>query len=69
VNSSFWDAKIARNRQRDTDKVAVLESLGIRSLRLWEHELRENPGKCIARLRELLAQGFEPGENTATCES
>lgn len=55
VNNSFWSAKIDRNRQRDVEKVAALEVLGVRSLRLWEHELKEDPVGCIARLKGLLA--------------
>ncbi|MGO8901138.1 MAG: very short patch repair endonuclease [Isosphaeraceae bacterium] len=54
VNNSFWAAKIKRNRERDAEKVAELESVGVRSLRLWEHELRENPIGCMCGLIALL---------------
>lgn len=56
VNRSFWSAKIERNRQRDIEKVASLEAIGVLSLRLWEHELKEDPVGCIARLKAFLAE-------------
>lgn len=54
VNTPFWAAKIERNRRRDADKVAALAAIGVRSLRLWEHELREGPAECVTRLKRLV---------------
>lgn len=55
VNTLFWSAKIERNSKRDSEKVAALEAIGVRSLRLWEHDLKENLDGCIVRLKGLLA--------------
>lgn len=54
VNNSFWAAKLERNRQRDAEKVFKLQTEGIRSIRIWEHDIREDPPACIARLVAFL---------------
>jgi len=41
---TFWRAKIERNRARDRRVKAALEKLGIRTVRVWEHELKHNSG-------------------------
>jgi DNA mismatch endonuclease, patch repair protein len=40
-NRSYWDAKIARNRDRDLRTVARLKRDGWRVLRIWEHQLAD----------------------------
>lgn len=55
VNNSFWAAKLERNRQRDAEKVAKLSAEGIQSIRIWEHEIKEDAASCIARLLAVLA--------------
>jgi DNA mismatch endonuclease, patch repair protein len=37
-NSSYWTAKIARNRERDSEQEERLQRAGWRVLRFWEHE-------------------------------
>ena len=46
-NSSFWTAKIKRNRQRDAAQTTALRAEGIEVLRFWEHDLKEGPGACV----------------------
>ena len=36
-NSEWWRQKLAANAARDVDTTAVLEDLGWRVLRIWEH--------------------------------
>jgi DNA mismatch endonuclease, patch repair protein len=38
-NRKFWDAKIARNRERDSLVNRELRRLGWRVIRIWEHDL------------------------------
>lgn len=38
-NRIYWDAKVVRNRSRDTKTTAQLEGDGWQVLRIWEHEL------------------------------
>ena len=58
-NRPYWSAKIAGNAERDGRNTARLREQGYRVLRLWEHELSESPGDCVARVRELVAQADE----------
>jgi DNA mismatch endonuclease (patch repair protein) len=55
VNRPYWQAKIARNQERDRVNVSRLRSEGIRTLRLWEHELLDG-ARCLSRLRALLTR-------------
>lgn len=41
-NQEFWDAKIARNRERDKEVDAHYIGRGSHVLRIWEHEIRRN---------------------------
>jgi len=38
-NGDYWSAKIDRNRQRDRENNRKLKDLGIRPVRIWEHNL------------------------------
>ena len=49
-NSAWWQTKLAANRARDRDTDAVLQSLGWRVLRVWEHE----PPHEVADVIQLL---------------
>lgn len=40
-NVEFWREKIRRNRERDAAVSTVLEAMGWRVIRVWEHELKE----------------------------
>ncbi len=41
TRSRFWEAKISRNQQRDRQKRMELRKMGISTIRIWEHELRD----------------------------
>lgn len=45
TRSTFWAAKIRRNRQRDASNLRILRSRGIRVLRFWEHTLANPSGR------------------------
>jgi DNA mismatch endonuclease (patch repair protein) len=62
VNRPFWKAKIERNQQRDRQNNGALQAIGVRVLRLWEHELREEGGGCLRRLKQLLEAPEEKRE-------
>jgi DNA mismatch endonuclease (patch repair protein) len=55
VNRPFWKAKMQRNRHRDRKVNQCLKELGIRVVRLWEHELREGAATCVQKLRDVLS--------------
>ena len=52
-NAAFWEAKIARNRARDTRNVAELEAMGWRALTLWECGLKDEAATRARLEREL----------------
>lgn len=53
-NADYWRAKIGRNRARDIKNIAALETLGWRTLTIFECELKD-ASSVEARLREALA--------------
>ena len=57
TNRAFWDAKIARNRQRDREVHRLLRAKGWRVLRVWEHALaRKHETRTITRIQRALAE-------------
>lgn len=50
-NVEYWEAKFARNLERDERNLAALEELGWRVLVLWEHQLKK---KELPATRKLL---------------
>jgi DNA mismatch endonuclease, patch repair protein len=47
-NSHYWEAKIARNMERDAEQEALLRSDGWSVIRFWEHEDPEDVATKIA---------------------
>lgn len=58
TRKDFWEAKICRNIERDSQSAAELRDMGFRVLVLWECELKDQDA-----LRSLLTQQF--GEKAA----
>jgi len=57
-NRRFWDAKIARNIERDAAVTKALRKTGWRVLHLWEHELtKKREPRLLARLRRWIGFG------------
>lgn len=57
ANSTWWMAKLARNRERDVATTAHLEALGWTVLRLWEHT---PPKEAFDKARDMLQSGETP---------
>jgi DNA mismatch endonuclease (patch repair protein) len=55
-NQEYWNAKIARNVVRDRTTTRRLRALGWRVVRIWEHELKSNGGRAIARIQKALTR-------------
>jgi len=53
VNSTYWDAKISRNRERDAEQTARLLAAGWTVLRVWEHE---DPAAVAQRVVRILSR-------------
>jgi DNA mismatch endonuclease Vsr len=54
TNRPFWEQRIELNRQRDRRTDDRLAEAGIRVVRFWEHELKQEPAACINKLQALL---------------
>lgn len=53
ANASWWQARIARNRERDAETDERLRTAGWTVLRVWEHE---NPAEAAARISDVVRQ-------------
>lgn len=62
TNSSFWKAKIQRNRIRDEQKTNELRQAGCIVLRFWEHELQQDLAGCIMRIDLVLNEATQSGD-------
>ena len=52
----FWEAKVARNRERDREVNRVLKKRGWRVLRIAEHSLRKKDHKrLLSRIEKALS--------------
>ena len=49
--SPAWEAKIDGNRRRDLRNMQRLRRLGWKVVRLWEHQIKSNPQKCMIRIK------------------
>jgi len=54
-NQEYWNAKIARNRNRDFEVNAIYQNMGWKLLRVWEHELKkESFQNCINKIIDFI---------------
>jgi len=51
--SQEWQEKIAATRDRDQRNLRKLRRLGWKVLRIWEHQVEREPGKCVDRILSL----------------
>ena len=52
----YWRAKIERNMDRDRETLTHLRSDGWTVIRLWEHEIQEDPAGCVDRIEDAVRQ-------------
>jgi DNA mismatch endonuclease (patch repair protein) len=55
ANSHYWEPKLNRNRKRDREVTASLESDGWTVVRFWEHELLEDAVEQVSSMLDLRA--------------
>jgi DNA mismatch endonuclease (patch repair protein) len=53
-NTEYWTEKIQRNRRRDTEVTQELTEAGWAVIRIWEHEVRNDPGAAMLRVQSAL---------------
>ncbi len=52
--SEFWRSKLNTNRRRDQRNFRRLRAADWTVIRIWEHEIRSDSGRCIDRIRRAL---------------
>jgi DNA mismatch endonuclease (patch repair protein) len=57
IKSKFWRDKIESNRQRDLRTFRKLRRLGWKVLRIWGHEIHNDPSGTMRRVREFVSRG------------
>ena len=50
TNRDFWVAKLSANKVRDKFVNRVMRRAGWRVVRIWEHDLKKQPEKCIRKV-------------------
>lgn len=52
----YWERKIGGNAKRDKRVSARLRKRGWSVIRIWEHEIRDNPERAMARIERAVAR-------------
>lgn len=55
LKNDFWKEKILKNRIRDIKNTRYLKRQGRIVLRIWEHQVKENPKKCVDKIEKTLS--------------
>jgi len=55
LKNDFWRNKIEKNRKRDKRITVTLRRKGYIVIRLWEHQIKNDPSKCVEKIKNNLA--------------
>jgi len=69
TNRHYWERKIDRNRQRDRRVRSALRRIGVRCVRVWEHELSGGASSAKRKLKMAMKaalSGLKPGGMSET---
>lgn len=55
TRADFWQQKIDGNRRRDNRTRRKLRQQGYSVFRIWEHDVRGRPDRCIGKIAAALA--------------
>jgi DNA mismatch endonuclease, patch repair protein len=56
----YWSEKITRNRLRDEAYTTALRERGWTVVRIWEHEMKQGPEHCVARIEREVKENGSP---------
>jgi DNA mismatch endonuclease Vsr len=59
-NRKFWRDKIGKNILRDKKVNKELAAQGIQTVRIWEHELKDDPKKILRHVQQKLSMTTAP---------
>ena len=54
TNTEYWKPKIAGNVRRDRSNTRALKQDGWHVVRIWEHDLKVQPMRCLAKIMSAL---------------
>lgn len=54
THTKFWQQKFERNRNRDIEKKRQLNSMGWKTIIVWEHEIKKDVDKIARRINNRL---------------
>lgn len=63
--SEKWQCKIAETRKRDQRNFHKLRGLGWKVLRLWEHQIENDPEQCVERIVAVRAKCLATRSSTS----
>ncbi len=52
-NLRYWIPKLKHNVERDRKETMRLKKSNWKVIRIWEHEIKRNPGSCVAKVVQL----------------
>lgn len=55
-NRMFWKKKFNHNRERDAEKIDLLQKEGWKSVVVWEHEIQRRPSSVVRSVISLLSR-------------
>ena len=58
-NQKYWDKKLSRNKERDQEVTAYYLKKGWFILRIWEHQVKEDPEKTVEELAQFIKNAKE----------
>lgn len=54
LRSNYWKNKIISNMARDKHVIHELKKMGWVSIRVWEHDIKKNPNKVLAKVSRAI---------------
>lgn len=56
MKNDFWVNKITNNRKRDLKTKRILKKNGWMVIRIWEHQIKQDPQKSIQKIKDTFRQ-------------
>ncbi len=56
MKNEFWKNKIDNNRRRDLKTTRFLRKAGWSVIRIWEHQIKENPRRAVERVTKSVRE-------------
>ncbi len=57
-NVGYWESKLLKNAERARAKESRLKEGGWIVLHFWEHQVVEDVGKCVSKIKKQMSRGL-----------